>query len=64
MEAHYCRNGYIRKYPAILCSNCRAHEGFDIEMNEKDIDEHNEKRTEEINKIYLEHLKEINNEEN
>jgi hypothetical protein len=49
MKAHICQGGtlikgFIRKYPAVLCSMCKdPSEAIDVEMNEEDIDEHNRK---------------------
>jgi len=47
MEAHVCKNGYIRKYPSIFCSMCMGIGAVEIEMSEGSIDEYNKKLREE-----------------
>jgi hypothetical protein len=44
MEGHVCsaRDGLIKKWLSVFCSQCMGSGAVDVDMREEDIDKHNE----------------------
>ena len=51
IEGHICnspyidakRNGYIKTWPSVVCSQCMMHNAVEVVMSKEDVDEHNSK---------------------